>query len=224
MPQEPLLENTWYWLLFLAVAFILPRIPVVGKFFNIINTALHEFGHALVALCTGGQVNKIELFKDTSGTTTTQSSSRLSAFLTSLAGYPFAVSVAWLSFYLTGQGAAQGLVVGLSVLFFIMLLFWIRNGYGVLWVLLFCGANVALIYWGGDPYVRYAAIFYATMILVESVTSALVLLFLTVRDAQKAGDAANLAKITHVPAFVWGLLFAAYTGWVVYKVVEMLFL
>lgn len=224
MPQEPLLENTWYWLLFLAVAFILPRIPVVGKFFNIINTALHEFGHALVALCTGGQVNKIELFKDTSGTTTTQSSSRLSAFLTSLAGYPFAVSVAWLSFYLIGQGAAQGLVVGLSVLFFIMLLFWIRNGYGVLWVLLFCGANVALIYWGGDPYVRYAAIFYATMILVESVTSALVLLFLTVRDAQKAGDAANLAKITHVPAFVWGLLFAAYTGWVVYKVVEMLFL
>ena len=224
MPQEPLLENTWYWLLFLAVAFILPRIPVVGKFFNIINTALHEFGHALVALCTGGQVNKIELFKDTSGTTTTQSSSRLSAFLTSLAGYPFAVSVAWLSFYLIGQGAAQGLVVCLSVLFFIMLLFWIRNGYGVLGVLLFCGANVALIYWGGDPYVRYAAIFYATMILVESVTSALVLLFLTVRDAQKAGDAANLAKISHVPAFVWGLLFAAYTGWVVYKVVEMLFL
>ena len=49
-PEEPLLENTWYWLLFLAVAFILPRLPVVGKFFNIINTALHEFGHALVAL------------------------------------------------------------------------------------------------------------------------------------------------------------------------------
>ena len=144
--------------------------------------------------------------------------------LTSLAGYPFAASVAWLSFYLIEQGAAQGLVVGLSVLFFIMLLFWIRNPYGVLWVFLFCGVNVCLFYFGGEKYVPYAALFYAMMILVESVTSSLVLLVLTVRDPQKAGDAANLAKFTHVPAFVWGLLFVAYTGWVVYKVVEMLFL
>jgi hypothetical protein len=219
MPESP-----WYWLLYLAIAFLLPRIPVVGKFFNIINTALHELGHAIVALCAGGQVNKIELFKDTSGTTTTRTDGRFSAVLTSLAGYPFAASVAWLSFYLIERGAAQGLVVGLTVLFFVMLLFWIRNPYGVLWVFLFCGVNICLFYFGGEEYVPYAALFYAMMILVESVTSSLVLLVLTVRDPQKAGDATNLAKITHVPAFVWGLLFAAYTGWVVYKVVEMLFL
>ncbi len=169
-------------------------------------------------------MNKIELFKDTSGTTTTQTDGRFAAALTSLAGYPFAVSVAWLSFYLIEQGAALGVIIGLSVLFFIMMLFWIRNLYGMLWVFLFCGVNVCLFYFGGEEYAPYAALFYAMMILVESVTSSLVLLVLTVRDPQKAGDAANLAKITHVPAFVWGLLFTAYTGWVVYKVVEMLFL
>ena len=37
----------WLLLLFFALGFLLPRIPVVGKFFNVINTALHEFGHAL---------------------------------------------------------------------------------------------------------------------------------------------------------------------------------
>ena len=91
-----------------VVSFLLPRIPVVGKFFNIINTGLHEFGHALMALLTGGSVERIELFKDTSGTTTTKSENGFSAFWVSLAGYPFAASVAWLAFYLIFQGAADG--------------------------------------------------------------------------------------------------------------------
>lgn len=213
----------WLYLLLVAVSLILPRIPVVGKFFNIINTAIHEFGHALMALCTGGNVQKIQLFQDTSGTTTTQSSNKLSAIMVSLAGYPFAVSVAWLSFYLIQCGATQGLIIGLSVLFFMMLLFWIRNVYGALWVILFCAINAFLIYWGDENYLGYAALFYAIMMLTESVTSTIVLLVLSFRKPSSAGDAANLAKVTGIPAFIWSLLFLAYTGWVVYRVIMMLF-
>ncbi len=209
--------------LFFALGFILPRIPVVGKFFNIINTALHEFGHALMALVTGGSVDKIELFRDTSGTTTTKSSSRFSAILVSLAGYPFAASVAWLSFYLIRQGAEQGLVIGLSILFVVMLLFWIRNWYGALWVVLFCVGNGLLLYYGEPDWLHYVALFYAVMILVESVTSTITVVVLAIRDGGKAGDATNLAKTTHVPAFFWALLFLAYTGWVSYRVALMLF-
>ena len=212
-------ENNWFLLIYAAAAFLLPRIPFVGKFFNIINTALHEFGHALIALCTGGKVNKIQLFQDTSGTTTTQSTNTLSAFFVSLAGYPFAASVAWLSFYLIRNGAAQGLIIGLSVLFFIMLLFWIRNGYGALWVIVFCGINGFLIYLERPDFLDIAALFYATMIMVESVYSALVLLVLSVRNPSGAGDASNLSKITGLPAFLWSLVFLAYTLWVLYRVV-----
>ncbi|MCQ2284869.1 MAG: M50 family metallopeptidase [Bacteroidales bacterium] len=209
-------------LISLAVAIVLPRIPVVGKFFNIINTALHEFGHALMALMTGGEVRKIQLFQDTSGVTTTQSGNRLSAFFVSLAGYPFAVSIAWLSFYLVQQNASLALVVALSVLFFIMLLFWIRNGYGALWVVLFCAVNVFLIYKGNADHIQIAATFYAVMVLAESVYSAFVLLVLSLRDHNKAGDATNLEKLTHIPAVIWSLLFLAYTLWVVYRVWLML--
>ncbi len=144
-------ESNWLLLLFFALGFILPRIPVVGKFFNVINTALHEFGHALMALITGGSVDKIELFNDTSGTTTTKSNSKFGAFLVSLAGYPFAASVAWLAFYLIGQGAEKGLVIGLTVLFVLMLLFWIRNWYGVVWVVLFSAVNGVLLYMATPP-------------------------------------------------------------------------
>lgn len=212
------MSHTIQLIIYMGVAILLPRIPVVGKFFNIINTALHEFGHALVALLTGGEVRRIELFNDTSGTTTTVSKNKISAVLVSLAGYPFAASVAWLSFYLIQNGVSQGLVIGLSVLFFIMLLFWIRNGYGVLWVILFCGVNGFLIHFGESRYLEYAAMFYAVMVMMESVYSSIVLLVLSFRDGNKAGDATNLAKVTHIPAFFWALLFAAYTAWVCYQV------
>lgn len=215
-------KSNWVLVLLFALAFLLPRIPVVGKFFNIINTALHEFGHALMALVTGGSVDKIELFKDTSGTTTTKSSSKFSAILVSLAGYPFAASVAWLSFYLIRQGAEQGLVIGLSLLFVVMLLFWIRNWYGALWVVLFCVGNGLLLYYGESEWLHYVALFYAVMILVESVTSTITIVVLSIRDGSRAGDATNLAKTTHVPAFFWALLFLAYTGWVCYRVVLLL--
>ena len=207
--------SLFYW--FLLAGLILPKIPVVGKFFNIINTAIHEFGHALVALLLHGQVNRIELFKDTSGTTTTKTN-RVGAFFVALAGYPFAVSVAWLSFYLIQNGAAKGLLLGLSLLFLIMLLFWIRNGYGVLWTILFCALNGYLFYLNNETYIAYAALFYATMLLAESVSSVLVLIWLSFKNPSSAGDATNLQKLTHVPAAVWSLLFAAYTGFVAYKV------
>ena len=215
-------KSNWMLILFFALGFLLPRIPVAGKFFNIINTALHEFGHALMALLTGGSVERIELFNDTSGTTTTKSDSKVGAFLVSLAGYPFAASVAWLAFYLIGQDAEKGLVIGLSMLFVLMLLFWIRNWYGVLWVVLFCAVNCVLLYYGNASHLHYAALFYAAVVLAESVTSSITIVVLALRDGDRAGDATNLAKLTGLPAFLWALLFLAYTGWVCYRVVLML--
>lgn len=208
-------------LLFVAIALLLPRIPVVGKFFNIINTGLHELGHALMALLLDGEVHKIELFKDTSGATVTQTKHKAAAFLISLAGYPFAASMGWFGFYLVQSGAAMGMVIGLSVLFLLMLLFWIRNWYGALWVELFTAINALLVYYHNSQYIQYAAMFYAVMILTESVVSSFVLVVLSFKDASKAGDATNLENITHVPAPIWALLFLSYTLWVVYRVVMM---
>lgn len=208
-------------IIMVVVALLLPRIPVVGKFFNIINTGVHEFGHALMALLLDGEVHKIELFRDTSGTTVTQTKHKAAAFLISLAGYPFAVSVGWLSFYLVQNGAAMGLVLGLSILFLLMLVFWIRNWYGALWVVLFTAINALLVYYHNSQYIQYAAMFYAVMILTESVVSSFVLVVLSFKDASKAGDATNLENITHVPAPIWALLFLSYTLWVVYRVVMM---
>lgn len=214
--------NIWYLVVALIVGFLLPRIPVVGKFFNIINTAIHELGHALMALLTNGEVMKIKLLKDTSGTTTTKSKNKFSAILVSLAGYPFAASVAWLCFYLISKEVCAAMLVALSVLFLVMLILWIRNWYGALWVLLFCTMNGFLIYYDNAQYMFWASLFYAVVMLTESVHSALVLLYISIISPHEAGDSANLMAATGVPAVLWSLLFVSYTGWVTYRVVLLL--
>lgn len=212
-------DNKWYMLVYVAVAMVLPRIPVVGKFFNVINTGIHEFGHAMVALLLDGKVDKIELFRDTSGTTTTKTGGRFTAALVSLAGYPFAATVACVSLYLVANGASAALLAALTVLFVVMLLFWIRNAYGLLWVLLFCSLNVCLLCRDSQHLSEMAAFFYAVMMMTESVLSTVTIVVLSFRNSGKAGDATNLAKMTHIPAPVWGLLFLVYTLWMAYRFV-----
>lgn len=204
----------------LVLALLLPRIPFAGKFFRIISTALHEFGHAAIALITQGKVNRIELFRNSEGSTYTQSKSQWSNFLIAMAGYPFVSSVAYGCFYLLSAGYEKHLIAGLTLLFFLMLIFWIRNRFGIVWVIFFAILNTAILYVDKEPYIHLAALFYSTIILTESVISTLVLVYLSFRSPKESGDAANLKRITRIPAWVWALLFAGYALWIAYKVVE----
>lgn len=203
--------------IFAAIALLLPRVPVVGKFFNIINTAIHEFGHALIALCMDGKVRKIELMHDTSGSTLTQCKSQFGNILIALAGYPFAAATGFFCNYLNSVGYQKGVVIGLSLLFIIMLVLWVRNWYGLIWIVLFSALNGWLIYTNNAHYIELAALFYSVVIIIESVSSSVILLILSIKDSSSAGDATNLAKFTHIPAFFWALLFLAFSGFMLYK-------
>lgn len=207
--------HIFYYLL--VVAFLLPRVPFVGKFFNIINTLVHELGHALMALVLQGQVVHIQVFSNTGGVTVTKSKSGVAAFFVSIAGYPFAAAAGLLCAYLLSVGYGSWIVIGLSVLFLFMLILWIRNVYGALWVILFCLLNGILVFYLKKLlYIEIAAWFYTLMIVIESVWSSLVLLYLSIVHPDQSGDAANLRNATHVPAFVWALLFVAFSGWMAY--------
>lgn len=209
-----------YW--FAGLALLLPRIPVIGKWFNIINTAIHELGHALMALLLEGSVKKMELFNDASGTTTTSTKTKFGSFLVAIAGYPFASSVSCFIFYLLNVGYEKGFLLGISILFLFMLALWIRNIYGALWVLVFCGINGYLIYINNTEYIHITALLYAVFIAVDALFSALTVLFLSIKQKDKAGDATLLKKTTGVPAFIWGLLFASFSGFVFYVLIMML--
>ena len=206
--------------IFIGIAFILPKIPIIGKFFNVINTGIHELGHALVALAMDGKVKKIEIFNDTSGATTTQCKSKTGGILVSLAGYPFAAIFSYAVWFLYDVGYEKGIIWGLSILFVFMLIFWIRNWYGFFWIIIFCGINGYLIYLNDVFYMKLAALFYACTLIMESVSSSFVILYLSIVRSQNAGDTTLLKKLTAIPAFIWGIIFLGITGLVTFFIVK----
>lgn len=73
--------------LFLVFAFLLIHVPFLGNYVKVINTLIHESGHALIALF-GGNVEKISLFMNSEGATYSNQSTWIGGFLTSLGDTP----------------------------------------------------------------------------------------------------------------------------------------
>ena len=207
-----------YW--FAGLALVLPRIPVIGKWFNIINTAIHELGHALIALALDGKVKKIELFNDATGVARISTKTKFGDFLIALIGYPFASFFSLFACYLITVGYEKGFLIGMTLLFFFMLLLWVRNIYGIIWMLVFCGINGYLIYENNPDYIQIATLLYAVFLAVDALFSTLIVFYLSIIQKEKAGDATALKKITGIPAFFWGAIFSGVAGYVFYLIVS----
>ncbi|HHT52484.1 MAG TPA: hypothetical protein GX007_04805 [Bacteroidales bacterium] len=209
--------------IFLGLALVLPKIPVIGPFFNIINTLIHELGHLLVALLLGGKPKKIELFKDKSGTMVAAMPSQFSSFMVSISGYLFSSLFAYFSFYMISVGYEKGFLLTLTLISLFALILWIRNRYGIIWVLGFILLNSFLIYWNQIYWIRVAALLYATFIGVEAFVSAWIVFYLSIFKPKNAGDATLLSKTTHLPPFLWGLLFALFSTLITYLILVHFF-
>ncbi|WML53052.1 M50 family metallopeptidase [Neobacillus sp. PS3-12] len=54
--------------LFIFIAFLLVQLPIVGDYVRVLNTVIHESGHAVIALF-GGHIEKIALLSNSEGIT-----------------------------------------------------------------------------------------------------------------------------------------------------------
>ena len=194
--------------LFIVLAVFLTQMPFIGPYFSIVNTLIHEAGHALMSIITGGDVQSISLFSNTEGATLVSNRDWLGRFLTSIAGYVFASFIAFLFLTLIYKRKSRYvLLISLGMLL-ISLLFWIRNLYGLLWII----TIIALFAWvlakGSKTILDNFALFIASLVLVESVTSSFEIMFLSFVSPSRAGDATILANMTFfIPTLVWGIIF-----------------
>lgn len=192
----------------LILALILTQMPIIGKYFAILNTMIHESGHSLMALITGGEVRRVSLLPNTSGFALTGHTSWIGQVLTSLAGYVFASFFAFVFYWLISRGQYKWMVYILMGFLLINLIFWVRNVYGLFWIFTFGAGFLWLLRTGHEQVVHYALLFLASLILVESVTSAFEIMWISMVSPVQAGDAANLARATKfIPAPVWGIAF-----------------
>ncbi len=204
------------WIVTLALlvgCFVLTEWLPFSPYFRNMDTMIHEFGHAAATLLLSGQVQYIHLYEDHSGVTLSAVESGWRVIPVSLFGYVTSSLFAVLLFALHRHRMHRlGLAI-LAIVALVCLLLFVRNDFGTQWLLGFIGITaVAFVIPIGFVRVAYYLLL-AFLSLVESVVGAVTILILSVTSPGGAGDAANLASATGVPAVLWGVFFVLFALW-----------
>lgn len=195
--------------LFLGLAFVLIQIPVIGDYFRIINTVIHESGHAFMALF-GGNVESISLFMNADGVTHGTQSIWVVDFITCIAGYMISSLMAFVSFWLIKRKKYTLFIDMLLGLILINFILWVRNPYGLFWLASFGLLFLALLIKGSQKVINNLVLLIASILLVESVSTAYDIFIISLIQPHAAGDATNLSHLTaFIPAQGWGIFFFA---------------
>jgi hypothetical protein len=193
--------------LFIGLAFFLIQIPIIGDYFRIINTVIHESGHAFMALF-GGNVESISLYMNADGVTHGTQSIWIIDFITCAAGYTIASLIAYVAFWLIKKKKHIFFIDMLLGVIIINLLLWVRNPYGIFWLVSFGISFLALLIKGSKKVIENLVLLIASVLLVESVSTAYDIFTISIIQPHAAGDATNLSQLTaFIPPQVWGIYF-----------------
>lgn len=175
-------------------------------------TFLHEGGHALMTLLTGGMVSSISIFPDGSGVTWSRGGIR---FLITSSGYLGATLYGAALIYALRTGRlsgrtvllATGVVIGLLTVCFVRP--WGSGLYGFFWG----GIIAAALVIGSRRLPEATAAWGAAFVGVQCVMNALfdlrTLFNLSLMPGAPQTDAVTLAKMTLIPAPVWAAFWIA---------------
>jgi len=157
--------------LLLIVVMNIPFIQWVLYPFTIFSTWIHELCHGLAAELSGGKIHKLEIFPDASGLATTSVPANRRGFVVS-AGYQGTAVVGFLLliFRRTKRGPRSG-TMALGLLMILSVLIWVRNAFGVVFILLFGTILVALAWFLPSVHIRNLYVLLAATCSLNAITS-----------------------------------------------------
>lgn len=183
------------------------HIPYVGQFLRAFNTMIHESGHAIMTLITSGKVESISLFANTEGVTESYLSSWFASVLVSFSGYIFSSLVLLTFALLWKRQYHKTILLIFGLLAVVNLVLWVRNLYGIMWLVLFISSIVLLFKTKQKTILPYVTLGLLIILCTDAFRASFDILYLSYQDGTQAGDATNLANKTFIPAIVWGSFF-----------------
>ena len=175
---------------------------------RLLVTVVHEAGHALVALLVGRRLQGIRLHSDTSGVTVSRGRPTGPGMVVMLAAGYLAPAVLGLgAALLLADGRALLLLWSLSLLLLLVLL-WIRNGFGLLVVVVVLAGTVAVT-WYADARTQSALALLLAWLLLLAAPRPLVELLVGGSAGRRGSDPDQLARLTRIPSVLWTLVLLA---------------
>lgn len=174
-------------------------------------TIAHEGAHGVAALVSGRRLSGIRLHSDTSGVTV--SSGRPTGtgmVLTAVAGYTGPAVLGLAAAWTLSHGYALAVLWG-ALLMLALLLFQIRNWFG-LWSVLVTGCLVfAVTWWAAEPGQSAFAYLVTWFLLIAAPRPVVELQTERARTGIRTSDADQLGRLTVLPAAAWIVLFGGVT-------------
>ena len=188
--------------------------------FNLITTFVHEMGHGITAILSGGSIAKIEVFVNGSGLATTRhsggfSNSNIGNALRAAGGL-IAPSVIGSLFIIAGKSrkASSRTLLVFSLFILICCLLWVRTTTGFL-ILVPAGALFLFISLKASAIIQHFLIqFMGVFMLVDTFTDNIRYLFIknAIIDGQdRHSDSAVIAQNLIGGHFMWACIIAAIT-------------
>ncbi|MBQ9254907.1 MAG: M50 family metallopeptidase [Bacteroidales bacterium] len=200
-----------------VIVIILLRLYPFSLCFRPLNTLIHEFSHAFIALILGDKVKEIKINNDFSGSCTTVSKNKFKQLLVSLSGYIIPAFLGYIIIRYLYSPINYYLLYILIVINLLALILYIRSSFGIVWTLCFTTFNILVVYLPlFSEYQTYILYIYACILLLENLSATLELLKTNISSSKKAGDSYNIQKNTHIPAIISTLFFLSFSVFMVY--------
>jgi hypothetical protein len=199
---------------------------IIIKPLKIFTVFLHELGHALMAVIFGYGIRGFKVNMNESGHTIVQSKSWLSDFMIASGGYLGSVIFALLILYLKRTALKKFILGSLAILFLTVSIKFSGFSFALLYSALFTIVVLMLYMLQNDTVTDWvldiigiASVAYAVYdTFVDTILLQLNLQFHLIGGWKKqpVTDAVVLARLTHIPAIVWGILWFGIALFAVY--------
>jgi hypothetical protein len=189
-----------------------PAAAILARPLVLLSTLAHELGHAMAAVALGGDVESLNVWADASGVAAHRGAyGRFARAAIAAAGPLGPPLAAGLGFLCARRPRAAHVALGVAALILVLVLvFWVRNAFG--W--LFVGALTAvlgLLAWRGSARVaQVACAFLAIQLCLASFARADYLFSAVARTGagELPSDTAQIAQALFPPYWLWGGLIA----------------
>jgi hypothetical protein len=189
---------------------------------NLVGTIVHETGHALAAVVTGGEAVRLRTTSPNSGSTTLRNLSWLPDVVTTASGYAMPTLAGLGAASLLHHGKTVTILTLTVVVMAVLLLFVCRDLVTICDVIAVGGLAFVTLRWAPTLVQNYFVYTETWLLLTSEIAGVVAIVVDHAHGRRGTDDADVLARLTLIPPFVWITGWLVLIGWGLWTAIPLL--